>query len=115
METKRPNDKLCARNAEELSEGNNNHLHHQKSVMIWAIVACDGSKSLLSFTSVGVKVENKVYAQMLLEKMLPWVIEAIGDSYVFFKDEASGHTSTLTQGWCKEHFNDLSDMTIWPH
>ncbi|XP_014772692.1 uncharacterized protein LOC106870959 [Octopus bimaculoides] len=64
--TNRQNDRLYARNAGDSLECSKSHFCHQKptSLMVWATVASDGSKSPLIFIDVGVKINSEVYTEM---------------------------------------------------
>ena len=71
--TNKQNDTVYAHSSKELSVNARSHLKRQKpaSVMVWAAVASDGSKSPLIVIEEGVKVNSQVYLNMLQEKVLP--------------------------------------------
>lgn len=112
----RQNDRLYARDAQDLPEGSRSHFRRIKpaGVMVWAAVASDGSKSPLVFIPEGVKVNSAVYIEMLKTNVLPWVSEHFGNDYVFTQDGAPSHTSNVTQQWCKDHFSGFWDKNCWP-
>ncbi|XP_029652599.1 uncharacterized protein LOC115225783 [Octopus sinensis] len=114
--TNRQNDGIYARNAGDFSKSSRRHLRHQKSssLMVWAAVAFDSSKSLLIFIEAGVKVNGEVYVEMLDEKVLPSGKKTFGDRYIFTQDWVPDHTSRLTKKSCQEHFSGFGDKKIWP-
>ena len=71
--TKMQNDRVCAHSPGDLSVNVRSHLRRQKpaSVMVWADVASDGSKSPLVVIDEGVNVISQVYFNLLQEKVLP--------------------------------------------
>lgn len=93
------NDKLYAHYAGDLPEGSKSHLPHRKSasLMMWAAVATDGSRSLLILINADVKVNSEAYVEMVDEKVLRWITETFVDHYNFAQDRVSVHTSNLTQ------------------
>ena len=72
-ETNKQNDRVYAKSSKDLSVNTRSHLKRQKpaSVMVWAAVASDGSKSPLIVIEEGVKVNSQVYLNMLEGKVLP--------------------------------------------
>ncbi|XP_014771426.1 uncharacterized protein LOC106869991 [Octopus bimaculoides] len=71
--TSSQNDRLYARNAENLPEGSSSHLRRQKPslLIVWAAVESVAAKCPLNFTDFGVKVNSEVYVEMLGQKCYP--------------------------------------------
>ena len=69
--TNNQNDRVYAHGPGDLSINVRSHLIRQKpaSVIVWAAVASDGSKSPLVVIDEGVKVNSQVYLNMLQEKV----------------------------------------------
>ena len=78
-------DRAYAHSPENLSVNISSHLRRQKpaSVMAWAAVASDGSKSPLVVIVEGVKINNQVYLNMLQKKVVPWLTESFGNDFIF--------------------------------
>ena len=114
--TNKQNDRVYAKSSKDLSVNARSHLKRQKpaSVMVWAAVASNGSKSPLIVIEEGVKVNSHVYLNMLEEKVLPWLTESFGDDFIFTQDGAPAHTANVTQQWCKDHFPGFWDKQMWP-
>ena len=66
-------DCMYERDIGDLPESSSTHLRLMKpaEVMVWALVASDGSQSLSVLIEDGVKVNTKDCIQMLTEKALP--------------------------------------------
>ena len=82
--TNTQNDRLYARDAKDLHEGNRTHLRRMKpaGIMVWTIVAFDESK----FSLVFIQEVVKVYIKILTELVLLWITDSIGISYVSTED-----------------------------
>uniref|UniRef100_A0A6A7FUG0 Uncharacterized protein n=1 Tax=Hirondellea gigas TaxID=1518452 RepID=A0A6A7FUG0_9CRUS len=75
------------------------------SCMVWAGVTCDGQKTPLIFIEEGVKVNSRVYLDLLESQVAPWITNAFRNrDFVFQQDGAPAHTSNLFQKWAKENF-----------
>ena len=84
------------------------------SLMVWAAVASDGTKSPLVFIDQGVKVNSVIYIQLLEKYVLPWVKKCFGNNYIFTQDGAPPHTSNISQNWCKKNFFEFWNKFLWP-
>ena len=88
---------------------------HPAHVMVWAGVTCDGRKTPLIVIPEGVKVNTKVYLDLLKDQVLPWAQQEYGESgYCFMQDGAPAHTSNATQAWCRTNFSEFWDKQMWP-
>ena len=114
--TNSKNDRVYAHSSRDLSVNVRSHLRRQKpaSVMVWAAVASDGTKSPLIVIDEGVKVNSQVYLNMLQEKVFPWLTESFGTNFIFTQDGAPAQTANVTQKWCNDHFQGFWDKTMWP-
>ena len=110
------NDRVLSVDSNKLPEDVKHHFRRQKpaSVMVWAAVGSDGSKSPLVFIDQGVKVNSEVYVKMLEEKVLPWLQKTYRNGYVFTQDGAPAHTAAQTQAWCTENLSSFWSKEMWP-
>ena len=83
--------------------------------MVWAGVTASG-RTQLAFIPEGVKVNQLVYRENILEKVLkPWAESHFGNvSWTFQQDPASAHKAKATQKWCRTNFPDLISSEEWP-
>lgn len=83
-------------------------------VMVCAVVASIGEKTLFVFIKKGVNIDVQAYWKMLEERVLPCVTESFQKRYVFTRDGAPSHTSKATEQWCKTHLRRIWDKNMWP-
>ena len=85
------------------------------SVMVWAGVTST-SRTPLVFVPQGVKINQSVYRNDILEKVLkPWARKHFKkDMWIFQQDSAPAHRATATQEWCKANFPGLISSEQWP-
>ena len=76
--------------------------------MVWAGVTASG-RTQFTLIPEGVKVNQLVYRENILEKVLkPWDESHFGNvSWTFQQDSAPAHKSKATQKWCRTNFLDL--------
>lgn len=68
--------------------------------------ACGGTKSALVPMEVKVKVNSRVYQQMLHRNLLSWLSVTFGSRYIFTQ-------ASSTQNWCKRYLYWFSNKWIW--
>ena len=104
------NHRILATDKNTLPESTFRISRNQKpaSVMVWAGVTAIG-RSQLAFIPEGVKVNQLVYRETILEKVLkPWAESHFGNVlWTFQEDSAPAHKSKATQKWCRTHFRTL--------
>ena len=113
-ETNEQNVRVYAKSSKDLSVNARSHLKRQKpaSVMVWAAVASDGSKSPLIVIEEGVKPNSQVFFNMLEENILPWLTESFGHDFILTQDGAPAHTANVAQQWCNDHFPGFWDKRL---
>ena len=78
------------------------------SVMVWAGATASG-RTQLAFIPEGVKVNQLVYQETILEEVLKlWAESHFGNaSWTFQQDSAPAHKANATQKWRRTHFPDF--------
>ncbi|QQP54705.1 Putative dde superfamily endonuclease [Caligus rogercresseyi] len=69
------NDRILAKSSADIPVKVRGVFRRQKpkSVMVWAGVMSDGTKSPLTFVPEGVKINKEVYLSVLNDQVLPWI------------------------------------------
>ncbi|QQP54502.1 Putative DD37D maT transposase, partial [Caligus rogercresseyi] len=101
------NDRILAKDIRQVPVKDKTVFKRQKpaSVMVWAGVTTCGRKTPLIFIPEGVKINQKVYLDMMSMQVLPWIKkQEWEDSYCFQQDGAPSHTAKLVQDWCHRSF-----------
>jgi hypothetical protein len=69
----------------------------------------------LIFIEEGVKVNQRVYMDMLELKVLPWIESEEWESgYNFQQDGAPAHTAIAVQKWLTANFSAFWSKEMWP-
>jgi inhibitor of nuclear factor kappa-B kinase subunit alpha len=92
-----------------------NRSQKPKSVMVWAGVTSNG-KTPLIFVEEGVKINQKIYQEQILEsKLLPWAQGHFKEeNWAFQQDSAPAHKARITQDWISANFPDFISSQEWP-
>lgn len=87
----------------------------EKSVMVWAGIHRNG-KTPLIFLEKGVKVNQKVYQEKVLEDvLLPWSRKEFeNEHWVFTQDSAPAHRAKKTQEWLERNVPEFIPYDKWP-
>lgn len=85
------------------------------SVMVWAAVTSNG-RSPLVFIEKGVKVNQQVYQQKVLnDALIPWTRKQFGtNSWTFQQDSAPSHKARMTQIFLENHVPRFISSQQWP-
>lgn len=85
------------------------------SVMVWAAVTANG-RSPLVFIDQGVKVNQEVYQQKVLnDALIPWARKQFGaNRWTFQQDSAPSHKARLTQQFLHDHVPQFISSQQWP-
>lgn len=85
------------------------------SVMVWAAVTENG-RSPLVFIPQGVKINAKIYQDLILEGcLMPWADAHFGKKqWTFQQDSAPSHKAKTTIAWLKEKVPRFISPSEWP-
>lgn len=84
-------------------------------IMVLGVVSSDGHVMPPYFFTEGLKVNQKVYQDVLTAVVKPWIEEvSAGRPYVFQQDSAPAHTARKTQKWMTDNFFDHITPAMWP-
>ena len=84
-------------------------------VMVFGVVSSDSHIMPLHIFEVGLKVNTKVYLDVLKSVVIPWCNQvAAGRPWVWQQDSAPAHKSKETQVWLQECYNFVP-FSHWPH
>ena len=88
---------------------------HPQGVMMLGVVGSDGKKMPPFFFDQGLKINQKVYENVLKTVVKPWLDATYPHTaYVFQQDSAPAHKAKKTQDWCKEHLRGFWPAEFWP-
>uniref|UniRef100_A0A914X6C5 Transposase n=1 Tax=Plectus sambesii TaxID=2011161 RepID=A0A914X6C5_9BILA len=95
-----------------LAENGSSHARRPLSVMVWAGVTADDKTSLI-FIDQGVKMNQEVYREEVLEKVLPWARDHFTNRrWTFQQDSAPSHRAKTMQQWCENNFSAFIKSTV---
>ena len=84
-------------------------------VMVFGVVSSEGHIMLLHIFEVGLKVNTKVYLDMLKSVVIPWCNQVAGGrSWVWQQDLAPAHKSKETQAWLQKECYDFVPFSHCP-
>jgi transposase len=108
------NDRIWADEAPETEQRVVERTQKPGSVMVWGAIHAAG-KTPLVFVEAGVKIDKRVYMDMLREHFFPWAAEHLGDrGWCFQQDGAPGHKAIETQEMLAEECPDFIKVdTHW--
>ena len=82
--------------------------------MVFGVVSSEGHIMPPHIFEVGLKVNTKVYLDVLKSVLIPWCNQMLGGRpWVWQQDSAPTHKSKETQAWLKECYN-LVYFSYWP-
>uniref|UniRef100_A0A7I4YMI3 HTH_7 domain-containing protein n=1 Tax=Haemonchus contortus TaxID=6289 RepID=A0A7I4YMI3_HAECO len=88
--------------------------HFASSVMVWAGICATGRTPLI-FVGKGAKINQDIYINDILEKVLPWAKDHFKDTvWTLQQDGAPAHKGRRTQDWCRENVPDFIAASDWP-
>ena len=79
------------------------------TVMIFGVVSSEGHIMPPHIFEVGLKVDTKVYLDVLKSVVIPWC-----RSSVWYQDSAPAHKSKETQAWLQKECYDFVPFSHWP-
>ena len=85
------------------------------TVMVFGVVSSEGHIMLLHIFEVDLKVNTKVYLDVLKSVVIPWCNQvASGRTWVWQQDSAPAHKSKETQAWLQKECYDLYPSLTGP-
>ena len=83
--------------------------------MVFGVVSSEGHIMPPHIFEVGLKVNTKVYLDVLKSVVIPWCNQvASGRPWVWQQDSALAHKSKETQGWLQKKCYDFIPFSHWP-
>ena len=85
------------------------------TVMVFGVVSSEGHIMPPHIFIVGLKVNTKVYLDVLKSVVIPWYNQVTsGRPWVWQKDSAPAHKSKETQAWLQKEYYDFVPFSHWP-
>ena len=85
------------------------------TVMVFSVVSSEGHIMPPHIFEVGLKVNNKVYLDVLKSVVIPWCNQVAGGRpWVWQQDSAPAHKSKETQAWLQKECYDFVPFFYWP-
>ena len=85
------------------------------TVMVFGVVSSEGHIMPPHIFEVGLKVNTKVYLDVLKSEVILWCNQVAGGRpWVWQQDSASAHKSKDTQTWLQKECYDFIPSSYWP-
>ena len=85
------------------------------TVMVFGVVSREGHTMPPHIFEVGLKINTKMYLDVLKSVELPWCNQVAGGRpWVWQQDSAPAHKSKETQAWLQKQCYDLVPFSHWP-
>ena len=85
------------------------------TVMVFGVISSEGHIMPPHIFEVGLKVNTKVYLDVLKSVVIPWCNQVAGGRpRVWQQDSAPAHKSKETQAWLQKECNDFVPFSHWP-
>ena len=85
------------------------------TVMVFGVVSSEGHIMPPHICEVGLKVNTKVYLDVLKSVVIPWCnLVAGGRPWVWQQDSVPAHKSKETQAWLQKKCYDFVPFSHWP-
>ena len=85
------------------------------TVMVFGVVSSEGHIMPPHIFEVGLKVNTKVYLDVLKSVVIPWCNQVAGGRpWVWQQDSAPAHKSKETQAWLQKECYDFVPFSPWP-
>ena len=83
-------------------------------IMVFGVVSSEGHIMPPHISEVGLKVNTKVYLDVLKSVVIPWCNQvASGRSWVWQQDSAPAHKSKETQAWLQKECYNFVPFSHW--
>ena len=84
-------------------------------VMVFSVVSSEGHIMLPHIFEVGLKVNTKVYLDVLKSAVIPWCNQVTsGRPWAWQQDSALAHKFKETQAWLQKECYDFVPFSHWP-
>ena len=84
-------------------------------VLVFGVISSEGHIMPLHIFEVGLKVNTKVYLDVLKSVVIPWCNQVAGGrTWVWQQDSAPAHKSKETQAWLQKKCYDLALFSHYP-
>ena len=85
------------------------------TIMVFGVVLSEGHIMPPHIFEVGLKVNTKVYLDVLKSVVIPWCNQVAGSRpWVWQQDSAPAHKSKVTQAWLQKDCYDFVPFSHWP-
>ena len=85
------------------------------TVMVFGVVSSEGHIMPSHIFEVGLKVNTKVYLDVLKSVVIPWYNQVAGERpWVWQQDSAPAHKSKKSQAWLQKEWYDFVHFSHWP-
>ena len=85
------------------------------TVMVFGVVSSEGHIMPPHIFEVGLKVNTKVYLDVLKSVVIPWCNQVAGGGpWVWQQDSAPAHKSKETQAWLQKEYFAFELFSHWP-
>ena len=85
------------------------------TIMVFDVVSSEGHIMLPHIFEVGLKVNTKVYLDVLKSVVIPWCNQVAGGRpWVWQQESAPAHKSKETQAWLQKECYDFVPFSHWP-
>ena len=85
------------------------------TVMVFGVVSSEGHIMPPHIFEVGLKVNTKVYLDVLKTVVIPWCNQVAGGRpWVWQQESAPAHKSKETQAWLQKEYYDFIPFSHWP-
>ena len=86
------------------------------TVMVFGVVSSEGHIMPPHIFEVGLKVNTKVYLDVLKSVVISWCNQVAGGRpWVWQQDSAPAHKSKKTQAWLQKECYNFVPFSHWPH
>ena len=85
------------------------------TVMVFGVVSSEGLIMLPHIFEIGLKVNTKVFLEVLKSVVIPWCNQVAGGKpWLWQQDSAPAHKSKKTQAWLQKECYDFVPFSHWP-
>ena len=84
--------------------------------MVFGVASREGHTTTPHIFEVGLKVNTKVYMDVLKSVVIPWCNQvAVGRPWVWQQDSVPAHNSKETQAWLQKESFNFVPFSHWPN
>ena len=85
------------------------------TIMVFGVVSSEGHIMPPHIFEVGLKVNTKMYLDVLKSVVIPWCNQVAGGRpWVWQQDSSLAHKSKETQAWLQKECYDFVPFSYWP-